>query len=104
MTTSQKPKFVLWITSSTTTALEIFSQTSGADVLLIDAQHGAFGHDEGLKMVTACSTGKAECAVRVSDDSNAAEICRYLDAGATTVVCPMVNDREACQRFVQSCY
>ena len=97
-------QFVMWITSSTPTACEVFAQTSGADVLLIDAQHGAFGQDEALKLVTACASGKAECAVRVSDDSQAAEICRYIDAGATTIVCPMVNDAQACERFVQSCF
>jgi len=72
-------------------------------VILIDAQHGAFGHDEAIKLVAASSTGKATCAVRVSDDSQAAEICRYLDAGATTIVCPLVNDKKACERFVRSC-
>ena len=97
-------KFVLWITSSTPTACEIFAQTSGADVLLIDGQHGAFGHEEALRLVTASSSGKAECAVRVSDDTQAAEICRYIDAGATTIVCPMINDKEACERFVRSCF
>lgn len=99
-----RTKFVLWITSSTPTACEIFAQSSGADVILIDAQHGAFGHDEALKLVSAAALGKAECAVRVSDYMQAAEICRYLDAGATTIICPLVNDRNACETFVKSCY
>jgi 4-hydroxy-2-oxoheptanedioate aldolase len=101
---SSRAKFVLWIASSTPTACEIFAQSSGADVILIDAQHGAFGHDEAIKLVAAAALGKAECAVRASDFSSAAEICRYLDAGATTVVCPLVNDRAACETFVKSCY
>lgn len=99
-----KTKFVLWIASSTPSACEVYSHASGADVILVDAQHGAFGHDEAIKIVAAASSGKAECAVRVSDDLHAAEMCRYLDAGASTIVCPLVNDKAACERFVRSCY
>ena len=101
--TKTATKLVLWITSSTPTACEILAANSGADVLLIDAQHGAFAQDEALKLVSACAMGKAECGVRVSDANATAEISRFLDAGATTVVCPMVNDKESCEKFVKSC-
>jgi 4-hydroxy-2-oxoheptanedioate aldolase len=42
--------------------------------------------------------------VRVSDFSADAEICRYIDAGAQYVICPMVNSKAACERFVANCY
>lgn len=97
-------KFVLWITSSTPTACEILASQTGVDVVLVDGQHGAFGMDEALALVTACARGTAQCAVRVSDSRADAEICRYIDAGAEYVICPMVNTKQACLEFVSHCF
>lgn len=102
---SSPPKLVLWITSSTPRAVETLACESTADVVLIDAQHGAFGNDYALELIKSLSTavGATECAVRVTGDVSDAEVSKFLDAGATTIVCPMVNDRERCERFVSAC-
>ncbi|KAH9261605.1 hypothetical protein BASA81_000261 [Batrachochytrium salamandrivorans] len=97
-------QFALWITSSTPTACEVLGSQSGADVLVVDGQHGAFGPDEGLALVTACTRTSAKCAVRVSDWRAEAEICRYIDAGAEYVICPMVNSQASCEEFCRHCF
>jgi 4-hydroxy-2-oxoheptanedioate aldolase len=97
-------QFVFWITSSTSIVCETLATQSGIDVLLVDGQHGAFGVEEALNLVTACSRGSALSAVRISDSKAEAEVCRVLDAGARIIVCPMINNATSCHEFISHCF
>jgi 4-hydroxy-2-oxoheptanedioate aldolase len=77
---------------------------TGADFVVIDAQHGTFGMDHTLDLIRALSpisSKKAyQCIVRVTH-VNDAEICKYLDAGADGLIAPMVNTATICDAFVK---
>jgi len=74
---------------------------SGADVVVIDREHGAV--DYGTCHAMIASTQGTDCApvVRVSD-INAAEVKRVLDLGAEGIIFPLVRDVEDVRRAVSS--
>lgn len=74
----------------------------GWDSLVIDTQHGLIGYQAMVDMLTAISTTGVTPMVRVPWNDPAA-IMKALDAGAYGIICPMINDREACERFVGAC-
>lgn len=67
--------------------------TSGFDWVCLDAQHGAFGRTEVLQALRAATPSWSPIAVRVPAN-DAAEIGFALDAGATTVIVPMVDSAD----------
>jgi len=74
----------------------------GWDSLVIDTQHGLIGYEAMVEMLTAISTTPATPMVRVPWNEPGT-IMKALDAGAYGIICPMVNDRQACERFVGAC-
>ena len=75
---------------------------AGFDSLTVDLQHGPIGFESALGMLQAISTTATVPMARVPWNDPAA-IMRVLDAGAYGVICPLVDDREACERFVAAC-
>jgi len=71
----------------------------GWDSITVDTQHGPIGYAEMVAMLTAISTTPAVPLVRVSWN-DPGEIMRAADAGALGVVCPTINTKEECERFV----
>ncbi len=71
----------------------------GWDSITVDTQHGAIGYTEMLAMLTAIATTPTIPLVRVSWN-DPGEIMRAADAGAMGVICPTVNTRDECERFV----
>jgi 4-hydroxy-2-oxoheptanedioate aldolase len=74
----------------------------GWDSLVIDTQHGLIGYQAMVEMLTAISTTDTMPMVRVAWNDPGA-IMKALDAGAYGIICPMINDRAACERFVGAC-
>ena len=74
----------------------------GWDSLTIDTQHGLIDYQAMLGMLQAISTTAVTPMVRVPWNDPAA-IMKALDAGAFGIICPMVNSREECERFVGAC-
>jgi 4-hydroxy-2-oxoheptanedioate aldolase len=69
------------------------------DSITVDTQHGVVDQAAMVAMLTAISTTRTTPLVRVGWNSPA-EIMRAADAGALGVICPTVNNREECERFV----
>jgi len=74
----------------------------GWDSLTIDTQHGLVDYQVMLGMLQAISTTAVTPMVRVPWNDPAA-IMKALDAGAYGIICPMVNSRAECERFVGAC-
>jgi 4-hydroxy-2-oxoheptanedioate aldolase len=72
------------------------------DSLTIDTQHGIVGYESMVSMLQGISTTAVTPMVRVSWNDPAA-IMKALDAGAFGIICPMVNNRADCERFVGAC-
>jgi 4-hydroxy-2-oxoheptanedioate aldolase len=74
----------------------------GWDSLVVDTQHGLIGYQAMVDMLTAISTTPVTPMVRVPWNEPGT-IMKALDAGAYGIICPMINDRSACERFVAAC-
>jgi 4-hydroxy-2-oxoheptanedioate aldolase len=74
----------------------------GWDSLVIDTQHGLVGYESMVAMLQGISTTAAVPMVRVPWN-DPADIMKALDAGAYGIICPMVNSRADCERFVGAC-
>lgn len=64
---------------------------AGLDFLLIDAEHGAMGLESVQDQLRAIAGYPTLAVVRVPDN-NSVLIKQYLDAGAQSIIVPMVND------------
>jgi 4-hydroxy-2-oxoheptanedioate aldolase len=78
------------------------SAHAGFDSVTLDLQHGLIHYDAAVPMLQAISTTAAIPLVRVPWNEPGI-IMKLLDAGAYGVICPMVNTREECERFVGAC-
>ncbi len=74
----------------------------GWDSATIDIQHGMIGISDAYPMLTALSTTDCVPLVRVPWNEPGI-IMKSLDAGAYGIICPMINSREECERFVDAC-
>lgn len=75
---------------------------AGFDSLTVDLQHGPIGFEAALTMLQAISSTPTVPLARVAWNHPPA-VMRLLDAGAYGVICPMIDDREGCERFVRAC-
>ena len=76
---------------------------TGLDYLCVDMQHGLVDYSDCVRMLQALTLGAATPTVRVPENTPA-NISKALDAGAMTVIVPMVNSRQECEAAVDSCY
>ena len=72
------------------------------DGVTIDMQHGVVDYQAALHMLQGISRYDPAPMVRVPWNDPAI-IMKSLDAGAYGVICPMINTREECERFVGAC-
>jgi len=75
---------------------------AGYDSVTVDMQHGLVHYDSAVSMVQAISTTAAVPLARVPWNEPGV-IMKMLDVGCFGIVCPMVNTREECERFVGAC-
>jgi 4-hydroxy-2-oxoheptanedioate aldolase len=74
----------------------------GYDSVTVDLQHGIINYDTALPMLQAISTTQAIPLARVPWNEPGI-IMKMLDAGCYGIICPMINSREECERFVGAC-
>ena len=72
------------------------------DGITIDMQHGVTDYQSALHMMQAAARYDPAPMVRVPWNDPAI-IMKSLDAGAYGVICPMINTRDECERFVGAC-
>lgn len=87
-----------WLAIPNAFSAEVMAH-QGWDSLTIDMQHGVVDYGQMVGMLQAISTTPTVPVVRVPW-LDPGIIMKTLDAGAYAVICPMINTREDCQRFV----
>ena len=91
----------IWLGLPSMLAAESISH-QGWDSVTIDMQHGHIDFASMVQMLTAISTTAAVPLVRVPWNEPGS-VMRALDAGAYGVICPNIDTREQCERFVGAC-
>ncbi len=90
-----------WLTLGNAAAAEIMAH-QGWDSLTVDMQHGYSDFASVLSALTAISTTEVVPLVRVPWNEPGT-VMRVLDAGAYGVICPNIDTRADCERFVGAC-
>lgn len=75
---------------------------AGWDSVTLDLQHGLLDYSTALPMLQAINLAGAVPMARVPWNEPGI-IMKLLDAGALGIVCPMINTRSECERFVGAC-
>ena len=90
-----------WLSIPSAYASEVACHT-GVDAATVDCQHGMVGFADAIAMFQAIATTDAVPMVRPSCN-DAAQIMRYLDAGAYGVICPMISTAAQAAKLVSAC-
>ncbi len=90
-----------WLHIASGFAAELMAH-QGWDGLTIDMQHGPVDYQAALGMLQAIATTSVIPTARVPWNEPGI-IGKMLDAGCYGIICPMVNTREDCERFVGAC-
>jgi 4-hydroxy-2-oxoheptanedioate aldolase len=90
-----------WLGLPCILSAEIVSH-QGWDSLTVDMQHGHIGFESMVAMLTAISTTASVPLVRVPWNEPG-DVMRALDAGSYGIICPNIDTREQCERFVGAC-
>jgi 4-hydroxy-2-oxoheptanedioate aldolase len=88
----------VWAGIPSSYATEIIAH-QGWDSITVDTQHGAIGYPDMVAMLTAIATTRSTPLVRVGWN-DPAQVMRAADAGAMGIICPTINTRAECERFV----
>jgi 4-hydroxy-2-oxoheptanedioate aldolase len=72
------------------------------DLLVLDTQHGAMDFDAAFPTIQTITATGMPAFVRVGWNDPRL-IMKYLDAGASGIIVPMVNSREEAERAVAAC-
>ena len=102
LTTLKRPLSNLFLTLPSAWTAEVVSHT-GIDSLTIDLQHGLIDYSLLVPMLQAITGTGVIPMVRLQWNEPSA-IMKVLDAGAPNLICPMINDREETEAFVEACY
>ena len=90
-----------WAAIANTFSSEVLA-TSGFDSVTVDMQHGLVDFQKAIEMLQAISAYNVTPMVRVPWNEPSI-IMRSLDAGAYGVICPMINNKDECYKFVSAC-
>ena len=90
-----------WLHIPSTWTAELMAH-AGWDCVTVDMQHGLHSMETAIQMLQAISTSNAVCLARANWNEEG-QIMRLLDGGAYGIICPMINTKEACERFVGAC-
>ena len=90
-----------WLAINSPVSAEAFAKLPW-DTVTVDCQHGMVDLGQAMTMFQAVAvTGKITLARVPWNDP--VWIMKFLDAGATGIVCPMINNRKECEAFVAAC-
>lgn len=90
-----------WLHIPNTWSAEVMAN-AGWDAVTVDMQHGLHNIETAMQMLQAISTTDAVPLAR-ANWNEAAGIMRLLDSGAYGIICPMINTKEECEKFVGAC-
>ncbi len=90
-----------WLGIPSSFSAEVMAATP-YDSVTVDTQHGMVDFPDAVQMLGAMSGYAPTPFARVAWNDPAA-IMKLLDAGSYGIICPMINTREECERFVGAC-
>jgi 4-hydroxy-2-oxoheptanedioate aldolase len=90
-----------WLHIPSTWSAELMAH-QGYDSLTVDLEHGLLDYQAALPMVQVISASGVIPLARVPWNEPGI-IMKLLDAGVYGVICPMINTRDECERFVGAC-
>jgi 4-hydroxy-2-oxoheptanedioate aldolase len=96
-----RPAVGVWCSSRDSLVAETLA-SAGPDYVCIDLQHGASEFANLVEMLQAVQAGGSTAVVRVPENSLAL-INKALDAGASGIIIPLVDDAEGTRRAVEAC-
>lgn len=91
----------VWCSSRDPLVAEVLAST-GPDYVCIDLQHGASELADLVGMLQAVQAGGSTALVRVPENSPAM-INKALDAGASGIIVPLIEDAAEARRAVKAC-
>ncbi|WP_293695794.1 aldolase/citrate lyase family protein [uncultured Agrococcus sp.] len=100
LTETDGPLVGLWTASGSPCAAEIVAG-SGADLLLVDGEHGPIGIDSVVPILQAVAPYAVTPIVRLPWNDHVL-IKQFLDAGAQNVLVPMVSNAEEAESAVRA--
>jgi len=90
-----------WLHIPNTWSAEIMANAEW-DCVTVDMQHGLHSMETAIQMLQAISTTKKVPLARVNWNEPGS-IMRLLDGGAYGIICPMINTKQECEKFVGAC-
>ena len=90
-----------WVGSCSSAVTELLAH-AGYDFLIIDQEHGPGSIETAIELMRACIAGGAEPIVRVPWNDQV-YLKRILDAGAMSVMVPMVEDEAEAEAAASAC-
>jgi len=90
-----------WLSIPSALSAEVVART-GFDYVCIDLQHGLVGYESAVQMLQAINLGASAPVVRVPWNEPGI-IGRMLDAGALSIIVPMVNSPAEARAAVAAC-
>jgi 4-hydroxy-2-oxoheptanedioate aldolase len=90
-----------WLSIPSALSAEVVAR-SGFDYVCIDLQHGLVGYESAVQMLQAINLGASAPVVRVPWNEPGI-IGRMLDAGALSIIVPMVNSPAEARAAVAAC-
>lgn len=90
-----------WLGIASSYSAEVMAHEA-FDSITVDLQHGMVDFQTAITMLQAIGTRPPTPLARVPWNDPAI-IMKMLDAGAYGIVCPMVNNRAECEKFVGAC-
>ena len=91
-----------WIHSPCTLSAEVLGSSEFTSIT-IDLQHGMLDFNHCRNILQILSKYDVYPVVRVPSNEIGI-INKCLDAGAKGIICPLVNTKEDCEKFIQSCF
>ena len=91
-----------WIHSPCTLSAEVLGSSDFTSIT-IDLQHGMLDFNHCRNILQILSKYDVYPIVRVPSNEIGI-INKCLDAGAKGIICPLVNTKEDCEKFIQSCF
>ncbi|MEM0994060.1 MAG: aldolase/citrate lyase family protein [Bacteroidota bacterium] len=90
-----------WLHIPNTWTAEVMAN-AGWDAVTVDMQHGLHSVETAMQMLQAIGTTDAVPLARANWNEPGG-IMRLLDSGAYGIICPVVNNRVECEKFVGAC-
>ena len=98
----KKPIINGWIHSPCTLSAEVLVNSNFTSIT-IDLQHGMLDFNHCRNILQILNKYKVFPIVRVPNNETGI-INKCLDAGAKGIICPLINTKEDCKKFIESCF